>query len=446
MIVMKFGGTSVKDSEAIDRACRIVQSRLDRAPLVVVSALSGVTSGLLEAARLAGQGAFGESMEIFERLSALHLELMPSLETDLNGLEEALREVSAAGRLSAQMEDRIASYGERLSSQVIANRLSSLAPTTHVDARKCLITDDKFGRANPILEDTIQAANAILRPLIKVGSAVVMGGYVASTRSGETSTLGRGGSDYSATLFASCLEAEEVEIWTDVDGMMTADPRVVEDALTIRHISFAEASELAYFGAKVLHPSTVLPAIQKAIPVRVLNARRPEGSGTVISSDAPAGKSVVKSFATKRPIVAVTITSSRMLMAHGFLRALFEVFDKHRISIDVVTTSEVSVSLTTDDSSDLESAVEELAFLGKVEVERGLALVCMVGTNLKDRPGIAAQTFACVSGINIRMISQGASEINISFVVGAEHADTAIRLLHDHFFASPDPDIFERTD
>jgi aspartate kinase len=152
----------------------------------------------------------------------------------------------------------------------------------------------------------------------------------------------------------------------------------------------------------------------------------------------------VKSFATKRPIVAVTITSSRMLMAHGFLRALFEVFDKHRISIDVVTTSEVSVSLTTDDSSDLESAVEELASLGKVEVERGLALVCMVGTNLKDRPGIAAQTFACVSGINIRMISQGASEINISFVVGADHADTAIRLLHDHFFASPDPDIFEK--
>jgi aspartate kinase len=444
MIVMKFGGTSVKDAEAIDRACRIVHSRLDRAPLVVVSALSGVTSGLLEAARLAGQGAFGESMEIFERLCALHLGLMPSLETDLNELKESLREVSDAGRLSAQMEDQIASYGERLSSQVIANRLSLLAPTTHVDARKCLITDDKFGRANPILEDTTKAANAILRPLIQVGSAVVMGGYVASTRSGETSTLGRGGSDYSATLFASCLEAEEVEIWTDVDGMMTADPRVVEDALTIRHISFAEASELAYFGAKVLHPSTVLPAIQKAIPVRVLNSRRPEGSGTVISSDAPAGKSVVKSFATKRPIVAVTITSSRMLMAHGFLRALFEVFDKHRISIDVVTTSEVSVSLTTDDSSDLESAVEELASLGKVEVERGLALVCMVGTNLKDRPGIAAQTFACVSGINIRMISQGASEINISFVVGADHADTAIRLLHDHFFASPDPDIFEK--
>ncbi len=444
MIVMKFGGTSVKDAQTLDRACQIVRTRLDRAPLVVVSALSGVTSGLLEAAGLAGQGAFRESLQIFERLRALHLELMPTLDSDLNGLKEALRQVSEAGRLSPRMEDRIASYGEILSSQVFAHRLAPHVRVTHVDARKCLITDDHFGCANPILDATARAADRELRPLIQAGHAVVMGGYVASTRSGVTSTLGRGGSDYSATLFASCLEADEVEIWTDVDGMMSADPRVVEDAWTIRHISFAEASELAYFGAKVLHPSTVLPAIEKAIPVRVLNSRRPERRGTVISENAPVGTSIVKSFAAKRGITAVTVTSSRMLMAHGFLRALFEVFDRHHVSIDVVTTSEVSVSLTTDHSVDLEPVVTELAELGKVEVERGLALVCMVGTNLKDRPGIAAQTFTCVSGINIRMISQGASEINLSFVVGEAHVDTAIRRLHDHFFASPDPEIFER--
>ena len=405
-----------------------------------------MTSGLLEAARLAGQGALGESMEIFERLRTLHVELMASVDTDLDGLKEVLREVSEAGYLSPQMGDRIASHGEMLSSQIFAHRLAQLASTTHVDAGKCLITDETFGCANPILEDTSRAAEATLRPLIQAGRAVVVAGYIASTRSGETSTLGRGGSDYSATLFASCLEADEVEIWTDVDGMMTADPRIVRNALTIRHISFAEASELAYFGAKVLHPSTVLPAVEKSIPVRVLNSRRPESPGTVISSDAPAGKSVVKSFAAKRGITAVTVTSSRMLMAHGFLRALFEVFDKHRISVDVVTTSEVSVSLTTDDKRALEPVIEELAALGRVEVERGLALVCMVGTNLKDRPGIAAQTFACVSGINVRMISQGASEINLSFVVGEEHADTAIRRLHKHFFASPDPDIFEQVE
>ena len=443
MIVMKFGGTSVKDAEAIDRACRIVHSRLDRAPLVVVSALSGVTSGLLEAARLAGRGELGKSMEVFERLRTLHMELMPALDSDLNGLQQILVEVSEAGRLSPQTEDLIASHGEMLSSKIFVDRLRSLTPTTHVDARKCLITDDNFSRATPIFEETSAAAKKAIRPLIESGQVAVMGGYIGSTRSGETSTLGRGGSDYSATLFASCLGADEVEIWTDVDGMMTADPRVVNDAWTIKHISFAEASELAYFGAKVLHPSTVLPAVEKVIPVRILNSRRPERGGTVITADAPVGKSIVKSFATKRPITAVTITSSRMLMAHGFLRALFEVFDRHQVSVDLVTTSEVSVSLTADDNSALGRVVAELGSLGKVEVERGLALVCMVGSNMNNRPGIAAQTFNCLSNINIRMISQGASEINISFVVAEDQADAAIRNLHDHFFASPDPEIFE---
>ncbi len=446
MIVMKFGGTSVKDAEAIDRACGIVHSRLDRAPLVVVSALSGVTSALLEAAQWAGQGQLGKSMEIFERLRTLHVDLMPGLDSDLNGLKQALTEVSDAGRLSPQMEDRIASHGELLSSQIFADRLQSLTPATHVDARKCLITDDNFNRANPVIEDTRAAADEIIRPLIEAGQVVVMGGYIASTRSGETSTLGRGGSDFSATLFASCMGADEVEIWTDVDGMMSADPRIVADAWTIKHISFAEASELAYFGAKVLHPSTVLPAVRNDIPVRILNSRRPERQGTVVTSDAPIGKSIVKSFAVKRPITAVTVTSSRMLMAHGFLRALFEVFDRHQVSVDVVTTSEVSVSLTTDDNRALESVVQELGSLGKVEVERGLALVCIVGSNMNNRPGIAAQTFHCLSNINIRMISQGASEINISFVVAEEQADAAIRNLHDHFFASPDPEIFEHPD
>ncbi len=446
MIVMKFGGTSVKDAEAIDRACGIVHSRVDRLPLVVVSALSGVTSGLLEAARLAGRGELGKAMEVFERLRTLHMELMPALDSDLNGLKQVLTEVSEGGPLTPQMEDRIASHGEILSSQIFADRLQSLTPATHVDARKCLITDDNFNRAKPILEETSAAARKVIRPLIEEGQVAVMGGYIASTRSGETSTLGRGGSDYSATLFASCLGADEVEIWTDVDGMMTADPRVVTDAWTIRHISFAEASELAYFGAKVLHPSTVLPAVEKAIPVRILNSRRPERRGTVITSDAPVGKSVVKSFATKRPITAVTVTSSRMLMAHGFLRALFEVFDRHQVSVDLVTTSEVSVSLTTDDNSALGRVVAELGSLGKVEVERGLALVCMVGSNMNNHPGIAAQTFNCLSNINIRMISQGASEINISFVVAEDQADAAIRNLHDHFFASPDPEIFEHPD
>lgn len=444
MIVMKFGGTSVKDAEAIDRACAIVQERIDRAPLVVVSALSRVTSSLLEAARLAGTGSLDEALAVFETVRELHLALLPTLEPDLDGLRKALEEVFQRGTLEPAMADRIASHGELLSSHIFTARLSAHVTATRVDSAQCIVTDENFTRAKPIFKETLRRSKEVVAPLIKPGAAVVMGGYVASTLRGETSTLGRGGSDYSATLLAACLNADEVEIWTDVDGIMTADPRIVQGAWTIKHISFAEASELAYFGAKVLHPSTLLPAVEKGIPVRILNSRKPEQRGTVITADAPVGRSLVKSFASKRGITAITITSSRMLMAHGFLRALFEVFDKHQTSVDVVTTSEVSVSLTTDNSHSLDLIVDELTSLGKVEIQRGMALVSIVGANLKDRPGIAAQAFGCLPDINIRMISQGASEINLSFVVGEEHADTAIRRLHDHFFKEPDPEIFER--
>ena len=444
MIVMKFGGTSVKDAEAIERACRIVRSRIDRAPLVVASALSGVTSGLLEAARLAAEEVPNAWLETFERLRQQHLELLPGLDSDLSGLRQILEEVSAARHLSPEMEDRIASHGEILSSQIVADRLKALAPTTHVDARKCLVTDDNFGAAMPMLEETSRALNAVVRDRIRPGHAVVVGGYVGSTVSGSTSTLGRGGSDYSATLFAACLDADEVEIWTDVDGMMTADPRVVADAWTIRAISFAEASELAYFGAKVLHPSTLLPAVQRGIPVRVLNSLKPDRPGTVITAAVPIGDTPVKSFAAKRGITAITVSSSRMFLAYGFLRALFEIFEKHTASVDLVTTSEVSVSLTMDNVRKLDAIVSDLKSLGKVEIEHGLALVCVVGANLKDRPGIAAQVFGCLTDVNVRMISQGASEINVSFVVREEHADRALRSLHSHFFREPDPEVFER--
>jgi aspartate kinase len=443
MIVMKFGGTSVKDSPAIERACGIVHSRIDRSPLVVVSALSGVTSGLLEAARLAGMGSLQESLEIFEQLRKLHMDLLPSLEHDLDTLKGTLQEIFEAGELSLSMADQVASFGEMLSSQVVAERLRVFNPTTHVDARRCLVTDDSFTRANPMLEETAKALDQIVRPLVQPGHAVVMGGYVGSTRTGQTSTLGRGGSDYSATLFAACLGAEEVEIWTDVDGMMTADPRIVPDAWTIRAISFAEASELAYFGAKVLHPSTLLPAVQKGIPVRVMNSLKPDRLGTVITARATATRTPVKSFAAKRGITAITVTSSRMFMAHGFLRALFEVFDRHQVSVDVVTTSEVSVSLTTDKVNSIAPIVVELQSLGRVEVEHGLSLICVVGANLRDRPGIAAQVFGCLTDVNIRMISQGASEINVSFLVKEEHTDRALKSLHSHFFQEPDPEIFE---
>lgn len=444
MIVMKFGGTSVKDAAAMDRAARIVEERIDRAPLVIVSALAGVTSALLEAARLIGTGSEGAAWPIFQRIRDQHRALLGSLEAELDSLEEALAEIERQGRLSPELSDRVAAHGEMLSSRVFAARLGARVPVTHFDSRRCVVTDEEFTRASPNASETGIRARAMIQPLIRPGSAVVAGGYIASTPDGRTSTLGRGGSDYTATLLGAALGAEEVEIWTDVDGMMTADPRVISDALTIKHISFAEASELAYFGAKVLHPATLLPAVERGIPVRILNSTRPEGAGTVITADAPVGRTPIKSFACKRGITAVTVASSRMLMAYGFLRALFEIFERHRTSVDVVTTSEVSVSLTLDDDRALDSIVEELGRLGRVSVERNLALVCMVGANLKDRPGIASQAFGCLEDVNVRMISQGASHINLSFVVGDDRADAVMKRLHDRFFHQPEPEIFER--
>jgi aspartate kinase len=442
MLIMKFGGTSVRDAVAIDRACGIVASRADRAPVVVVSAMSGVTSDLLEVAGMAKDSRRDEALVVLGRIRKQHLDLLPELADDLDRLEETVAE--AMGLDDPALIDPIAAYGEILSSRIFASRLGRLVQATHVDARECVVTDDRFTRANPDFDATRARARDRLLGLVRPGAAIVMGGYMARTADGRTTTLGRGGSDYTATLIGAALDAEEVEIWTDVDGMMTADPRVIGEAWTIRHISFAEASELAYFGAKVLHPSTLLPAVRNGIPVRVLNSMRPEGTGTVITVEAPVGRTPIKAFACKRGITGITVTSSRMLMAYGFLSALFEVFERHRTSVDVVTTSEVSVSLTTDDDSELETIVRDLEEFGTVRVERDLGLISMVGAHLKDRPGIASQAFGCLEDINIRMISQGASNINLSFVVTAGDVDTVLRRLHERFFAAPEPEIFER--
>ena len=444
MIVMKFGGTSVKDAEAIDRACAIVADRVELGPVVVVSALGGVTNDLIEASRFAAEGSRDAALGIVAALRERHTDLLPPLAPEFEGLEAVLDSVHASGALTPAEEDAIASYGEILSTKIFERRLASKAKTVHLDPRECIVTDRSFTKANPLLAETQKRVDDRVRPQIEQGRVVVTGGYVGSTTSGETTTLGRGGSDFSAALIGACLGAEEIQIWTDVDGMMTADPRIVTDAWKIKQMSFDEASELAYFGAKVLHPSTVLPAVEKGITVRVLNSLKPDRSGTSISDHAPAGLNPIKSFACKKGLTVVTITSSRMLGAHGFLRVLFEVFDRHGASVDVITTSEVSVSLTMDDDRPLDKIVADLGKLGDVRAERAMALVCMVGTNLRNTPGIAARAFGCLNDINIRMISQGASNINLSFVVEESQADTVLRRLHETFLQEFEPDIFER--
>jgi aspartate kinase len=444
MIVMKFGGTSVEDAAAIDRSCSIVGERISRKPLVVVSALGGATNGLLEAGSLAAGGEVGKATEIANNLERRHTELLPATAEEFARFRELLKALGAIGEFSPRTQDLVASYGEALSSLIFVYRMKRLGfDAVHIDARKCMVTDDHFGKAAPLMEPTTTRLEEAARAHLNAGRVVVMGGYIGATVSGTTTTLGRGGSDYSAAIAGAALNAEEIQIWTDVDGMMTTDPRIVPGAWKVREISFDEASELAYFGAKVLHPLTVLPAVEKNIPVFILNSRKPKGTGTRITKDARPCKNLIKSIALKHGITVVTVSSSRMLMAHGFLKALFEVFDRYRTSVDMVATSEVSVSLTLDNVSKLGAIVEDLKPLGDVEVNSKAALICLVGNNLKYTPGVARKAFGCLADINILMVSHGASNINLSFIVDEKDANAAVQRLHSDFFSEVDREVFE---
>src|SRR4051794_10464767 len=454
MIVMKFGGSSVESEEAVNRVAGIVKQFESRCPVVVVSAMGKTTNKLLEIAREAAEGRRDKALALVEDVRSAHLshglalagdlagELEPLLQARFDWLQDLVRGLAIVGELSPRSSDAIASLGEQLSSLIVtfAFRTAGMR-AEHVDSRDIVVTDDNFTHAQPSVDETNRRLRERVRPLVEKG-VVVMGGFIGSTVSGQTSTLGRGGSDFSASLVGAGLDAEEIQIWTDVDGMLTADPRVIPGGHRVKSISFAEAAEMAYFGAKVLHPATVLPAVEKNIPVLILNSRRPHVEGTRITANSTPCKNPVKSISCKRGVTIVNVNSSRMLMAHGFLRRMFEIFDRHGISVDMISTSEVSVSLTLDGSNDLDEIVRELSEFASVRVEKGQALVCLVGENIRHTPGIAARTFGAFQK-NIRMISQGASEMNLGFVVADEELPDVVRVLHREFFSELDPDVFE---
>ena len=355
-----------------------------------------------------------------------------------------LRGLAAILELTPRISDLIVSYGERISSQIVAAAFRERGmDAVHVDAREIIITDSEFQKAAPIDALIEQRAQQKLIPLLKQGKVPVMGGFIASNEAGVTTTLGRGGSDFTGALVGGAANADAIEIWTDVDGIMTADPRVCPDALRVKVISFEEAAELAYFGAKVLHPATILPAVRKNIPVLVLNSRNASCEGTRIISIAPHCQSPFKSIAVKKKLAIIDVVASRMLMTHGYLKQIFEVFDKHKCAVDMVSTSEVSVSLTVDSNASLPELSAELSKLADVKYEGRKALVCLVGEDIRGKSGMAAQVFNAIKHINVRMISQGASEINMSFMIEEDDADEAVRSLHAEFFQSPDPAIFD---
>ncbi len=460
LVVMKFGGTSVEDATAIDRTAAIVAGRiaLGKKPVVVVSAMSKVTDQLLTAAAAASRGDRTGALAISSRLRSRHRDTAAALltnpseiaalrnwiESEFDALDEVLRGLAAILELTPRISDLIVSYGERLSSAIIARAFAQRGLNgAHVDARDIIITDSQYQKAVPN-DALIEARCAeILRPLVDASQVPVLGGFIGSNEAGITTTLGRGGSDFTGALLGGAMNAEAIEIWTDVNGIMTTDPRICPDALRVKVISFEEAAELAYFGAKVLHPATILPAVRKNIPVLVLNSRNPANDGTRIIALAPHCNSPFKCIAVKRKLTIIDVVASRMLMTHGYLKSIFDIFDKHQCPVDMVSTSEVSVSLTVDSNDKLPAIADDLSRIADVKYEGQKALICMVGEDIRGQNGIAAQVFAAMRHVNVRMISQGASEINMSFMIEESDVEEAVRSLHACFFQNPDPAVFD---
>jgi aspartate kinase len=441
--IMKFGGTSVEDADAIRNVVAIVKLAVNSRPVVVVSALGGFTNSLLRSVQTAIDGDARSASKTLESEFARHLAIAEQLlnnerrATFVSAVGDArskirqLHKIIAAHPVtSPPLQDEIVAYGEHLSSQLVTAALAEFGvDARHVDARSCIKTDDVYGAATPQPETT-GAIRAEIEPAVIAAKVAVLGGFIGSTARGVTTTLGRGGSDYSAAIVGAALNAREIQIWTDVSGVLTADPRVVPNTRTIPILSYQEAAELAYFGAKVLHPKTIQPAIDKSIPVRVCNSRAAKEAGTLIVSESEAAPQTVKAIAHKNGITTVQVTSARMLGAYGFLRALFEVFDRHRVAVDVVTTSEVSVSLSIDDATGLADLLPDLQTLGTVQVEEHRTIVSVVGEGLRNTPGIAARVFSVIDNINVTMISFGASSVNLTFMVDEPHAAEAITRLH----------------
>jgi aspartate kinase len=441
--IMKFGGTSVADAEAIRSVAEIVKSSIKSQPVVVVSAIAGFTNSLIASVDKAISGDARAASRLlepeFERHLAIAGELLRgdrraafvSVAADARAKIRQLHKIIAGHPVtSPPLQDEIVAYGEQLSSQLITAVLSERGVAAlHVDARRCVKTDDVYGSATPQPE-TAAAVRAEVKHLVESRKVAVLGGFIGSTARDVTTTLGRGGSDYTAAIVGAALDAREIQIWTDVSGVLTADPHVVPDAGTIPVLSYQEAAELAYFGAKVLHPKTIQPAIDKSIPVRVCNSRVPRDRGTLIVAESESTPQTIKAIAHKNGITTVQVTSARMLGAYGFLRALFEVFDRHKTAVDVVTTSEVSVSLSIDDARTMADLIPELEQLGTVEVEENRTIISVVGEGLRNTPGIAARVFSVISDINVSMISVGASSVNLTFMVDEERAAEAINRLH----------------
>ncbi|MCC7510720.1 MAG: aspartate kinase [Planctomycetes bacterium] len=439
MLVMKFGGSSVADEKQIHKVLQIVKGRASRRPVVVSSAHKGITDALLSAGKKAAAGEpdataiIDKQRKVLKGCGCEH----DLLDTFFREIEDLLRGISLVREASKRSLDFLASFGERMSCRVIADYFTRNGVKAEAfDAFELgYITDEHFGSARPLPGYELKMETEFKR---RVGSDVtpIITGFIGKTSSGEITTVGRNGSDFTATCFAAGLGAEECEIWTDTDGVMTADPSLIKDARSIPFMSFAEASELAYYGGRVLHPSTLLPAIKRKIPVRVLNTNRPDHPGTVITEEGGENPNAVTSIAYKENQAVITIESPQMLGQPGFLAKVFDVLGREKIDIDMISTSEISVSMTCPGVANLNEAAKALEVHGRVSVVSDKTIVCVVGKNVKAQRGLAARVFGALRDcdVNVEMISQGANKINLSFLIDDDDIAKAVPALHAALF------------
>lgn len=438
MIILKFGGTSVSTKERILNICDVARKRLPRKPVIVVSALSGITDMLLSISK-----SPENSWDTFQKIKESHSRLIREIWDDqpsITALESYIEEIlSRAGSIPRDAggakvyRDTLASFGETMSSYIVSEALKKNGiASEQVLGTEVIVTDDNFGNAEFLPEESTAKSKERLMPLLEAGVTPVVTGFIGATSGGKTTTLGRGGSDYSASILGYCLGAEEIEIWTDVDGILTADPRVVKTVKLLEKISYREVAELATFGAKVLHPKTIRPAMKAHIPVRVLNSFNPEAPGTLILEEFKS-ENPVTAVSSKAQVTLINICSAAMFQSKGFLARIFEVFSRNNISIDLVSVSEVSVSITLDRKDDIEAAIQEISELASVTVSEEFGMVSLIGERVAATPKNISRIFDVLdrTGILVKMISLGATDINVSMLIKREQLERAVQVLHD---------------
>lgn len=448
MLVMKFGGTSVANFEAITRTIFIIGGKLDKKPVVVVSALSKVTDLLYRISDAAASRNEAETRELLAQLRKRHTDLAGELLAQSVLKDEAVAKVNeicdnldsiamavcSLGELSDRNKAIIISNGEYLSSTIIAHAMNSKGIRTKwVDARSMMVTNNSYLKAEPDMTAIMERVPGVIADAYDGMDAVITQGFIGVTKDGEPTVLGRGGSDYSASLIGMAVDAERIEIWTDVDGVRTADPRKVQNTRYLEKISFEEAAEMAHFGAKVLHPLTIEPAVRKSIPIYVLNSMNPSGKGTAILRNEFI-EDGVKSVSFKENIRVINIFSTRMINTSGFLRRVFEIFSESKVSVDLISTSEANISVTVDAAERIEPVVAQLSEFADVIVDDDKSQVSVIGKNIVRLNGMLKKTFTPLKKCNVYMISQGASFVNISFVVDREELSEVVQDLHDHLF------------